>query len=67
LLTLWRDDARPSREVRRIATQHLEDLEKRIAEMQDMAGTLRRLVSDCAGDSRPDCPILKDLGANCCN
>jgi MerR family gold-responsive transcriptional activator of gol and ges genes len=67
LLALWRDGDRPSREVRRIAIGHLEDLEARIAEMQAMAGALRRLVADCHGDARPDCPILDDLGAGCCD
>ena len=66
LLALWRDGARPSREVRRIAISHLEDLEVRIADMQAMAGALRRLVADCHGDARPECPILDDLGATCC-
>ena len=63
LLALWRDDARPSREVRRVAQAHLQDLESRIAEMQAMAGSLRELVTHCHGDSRPDCPILDGLGA----
>ncbi len=62
LLTLWRDRQRPSREVREIASQHLADLDARIAEMQAMASTLRKLVSCCHGDERPDCPILEDLG-----
>jgi hypothetical protein len=26
-----------------------------------MAGTLRHLAANCAGDARPDCPILEDL------
>jgi hypothetical protein len=26
-----------------------------------MRDTLRELVTSCAGDNRPDCPILKDL------
>ena len=63
LLALWRDNKRPSREVRRIARGHLGDLEARIAEMQGMAATLRKLVHDCHGDDRPQCPILEDLGA----
>jgi MerR family copper efflux transcriptional regulator len=62
LLTLWRDKKRPSREVRRIAKEHLVDLESRIDEMQTMAATLRHLVRTCHGDGRPDCPILADLG-----
>ena len=63
LLALWRDDKRPSREVRQIAKEHLVDLEGRIAEMQAMATTLRKLVHDCHGDDRPECPILDDLAA----
>jgi MerR family copper efflux transcriptional regulator len=61
LLMLWRDRARPSREVRRIAEAHVGDLEARIAEMQAIAKTLRQLVQKCHGDERPDCPILDDL------
>lgn len=61
LLSLWRDRGRPSREVKAIAERHLADLDARIAEMQAMADTLRRLSDCCAGDDRPDCPILEDL------
>ena len=31
--------------------------------MQAMADTLRHLSHCCAGDDRPDCPILADLTA----
>ncbi|MDX5393984.1 MAG: Cu(I)-responsive transcriptional regulator [Caulobacteraceae bacterium] len=61
LLSLWRDRARPSREVKAIADKHVADLDARIAEMQAMADTLRHLSHCCAGDDRPDCPILEDL------
>ncbi len=61
LLALWRDRARPSREVRQIAERHVAELEARIAEMQAMAKTLAGLVEACCGDDRPDCPILDDL------
>ena len=61
LLSLWRDRARPSREVKAIADRHLADLDARIVEMQGMADTLRHLSHCCAGDDRPDCPILMDL------
>ena len=64
LLSLWRDRTRPSREVKAIADRHIADLDKRIAEMQAMADTLRRLSHGCAGDDRPDCPILTDLVSN---
>ena len=61
LLSLWRDRGRPSREVKAIADAHVADLEARIVEMQAMADTLRHLSHCCAGDDRPDCPILADL------
>ena len=61
LLSLWRDRARPSREVKAIADKHVAGLDARIAEMQEMADTLRHLAHGCAGDERPDCPILHDL------
>lgn len=63
LLSLWRDRGRPSREVKAIADRHLADLDARIAEMQGVASTLRHLSHCCAGDDRPDCPILTDLTA----
>jgi Cu(I)-responsive transcriptional regulator len=61
LLSLWRKADRPSREVKAIADSHVRDLEVRIAEMQAMADTLRHLSDCCAGNERPDCPILADL------
>ena len=61
LLSLWRDRERPSREVKAIADSHVADLEARIAEMKAMADSLRELSHCCAGDDRPDCPILADL------
>jgi MerR family gold-responsive transcriptional activator of gol and ges genes len=63
LLSLWRDGERPSREVKAMAETHVAALDARIAEMQAMADTLRDLARCCAGDERPDCPILADLAA----
>lgn len=62
LLALWRDRSRHSADVKRVAEAHIAVLERKIAELQGMAGTLRHLVSCCAGDERPDCPILEDIG-----
>ena len=61
LLALWRDRVRPSREAKAIADGHVADLEARIAKMQAMTDTLKALSRGCAGDERPDCPILTDL------
>lgn len=63
LLRLWRDQRRPSREVKRLALAHIRDLDARIEEFQRMKETLERLARECHGDDRPDCPILDDLAS----
>jgi Cu(I)-responsive transcriptional regulator len=61
LLALWQDRRRPSRKVKELAHAHIQELEERIREMQDMKRTLETLVKHCHGDDRPDCPILEGL------
>lgn len=61
LLSLWRDKSRQSADVKRIAQAHIAQLRERIASLQQMAGTLETLIDCCAGDDRPDCPIIADL------
>mgnify|MGYP005988280641 FL=1 len=62
LLALWDDQDRASADVRAIAREHLEQIESKIAELNSIRDTLSHLVRECAGDHRPDCPILKKLG-----
>ena len=64
LLDLWQDRSRPSAAVKQIADDHIATLETKIAEMQSMVDTLRTLTYCCAGDDRPDCPILEDLAGS---
>jgi len=61
LLALWQNKTRPSASVKKIAGGHMQDLKRRIVEMQSMVATLEHLTHNCHGDSRPDCPILEDL------
>ncbi len=61
LLGLWRNRRRSSKDVKRIATEHAADLQRRIDEMRAMQRTLQHLAHCCHGDDRPDCPILDDL------
>jgi Cu(I)-responsive transcriptional regulator len=68
LIGLWLDQSRPSRKVKQLADNHIEELDQRIRELQAMKSTLETLARDCHGDSRPDCPILDALGADgCCD
>lgn len=61
LLALWDDQDRASADVRAIAKKHLTQIESKIGDLQDIRDTLSLLVRECAGDHRPDCPLLKKL------
>ena len=61
LLALWEDKGRASADVRAIAAEHLAEIEAKIAALEGMRETLSDLMRRCAGDDRPDCPILTDL------
>ena len=61
LLGLWQDKWRSSAAVKRIARRHIEELERKIAELQSMVRTLEHLAHHCHGDQRPECPILDEL------
>ncbi len=63
LLDLWQNRRRASVNVKRIALEHVADLDRRIAEMQAMKRTLAALAHSCHGDDRAECPILDDLAA----
>jgi Cu(I)-responsive transcriptional regulator len=61
LLDLWQNRRRPSRQVKALALAHLEELEAKLRELQGMKSTLEHLVHCCAGDDRPECPIIDQL------
>lgn len=61
LVNLWRNKSRSSSEVRTLALAHIQELEKKIAELDSMVKTLRHLAKKCHGNERPECPILDEL------
>jgi MerR family transcriptional regulator, copper efflux regulator len=63
LLGLWEDRSRPSSEVKHLAKEHIDELDRRIQELMEMKRTLENLANHCRGDARPDCPILDALAA----
>jgi len=63
LVSLWRNKSRASAEVKNLATKHIEEMEMKILELQDLVKTLKHLAKTCHGDHRPDCPILNDLAS----
>ncbi|MEM6587463.1 MAG: Cu(I)-responsive transcriptional regulator [Pseudomonadota bacterium] len=64
LLALYEDKDRASSDVKALAQGHLSDIEEKIRQLEDMRATLSNLVDACAGDHRPDCPILTGLSQN---
>lgn len=61
LVGLWKNAARPSASVKKIASRHIDELGRKVAELESMRSALQHLVRHCHGDERPECPILDDL------
>ncbi|WP_377190839.1 Cu(I)-responsive transcriptional regulator [Ruegeria meonggei] len=62
LMALYEDETRASADVKKVARAHMGQIEAKIADLNAMRDTLSHLIDACAGDDRPDCPILQDLG-----
>ena len=58
LLDLYQDKNRTSSIVRRIAKEHLIRIQRKESELKNLRLELNHLVKACAGDARPDCPII---------
>lgn len=61
LLGLWSDPSRSNADVNAIAKAHIQELERRARQLNEIAGALRSLAEACDGDGRPDCPIIASL------
>ncbi|MDB5526525.1 MAG: cueR [Rhizobium sp.] len=59
LLALWRDRSRASADVKKLALEHIAELDRKAAAIAAMTSTLRHLANHCQGDDRPDCPIIE--------
>jgi len=58
LLGLWNDHDRASADVKNLALEHIQEIDHKITELQDIRNTLIHLTERCHGDDRPECPIL---------
>jgi MerR family transcriptional regulator, copper efflux regulator len=61
LLSLYEDPTRTSGQVKSIAQGQLKIMDVKLRELLAMRRELRRLISSCNGDDRPDCPIVEGL------
>ena len=63
LLALYDDRDRSSADVKNVVLHHVEEIDRKLAELAAMRRTLLHLAERCHGDERPDCPILDELSA----
>ncbi len=61
LLSLYSDRSRASADVKAIAVEKLQEIDRKIEELHSLRETLGHLVATCHGDNRPECPIIDGL------
>lgn len=61
LLSLYRDRQRACSDVKRIAVSRIADIDRKMRELASIRDALQTLAERCAGDSRPECPILAEF------
>lgn len=61
LLALYRDKSRASADVKKMANDHIAEIDRRLDELNAMRRVLADLAKRCNGDDRPDCPIIDEL------
>ena len=61
LLDLWHNKSRASRDVKRLALDHIAEITTKLAAMSTVRDAVQELADKCDGDDRPECPILRDL------
>ena len=61
LLRLGGPEKATCREVREIATRHLNDIRAKIGDLEKLERLLSSTVARCSGKTAPDCPVLDVL------
>ena len=61
LIGLWKNKKRSSSQVKKIAINHLDELNEKLDQIKQMASAINLLIKSCSGDHRPHCPIIEDL------
>jgi len=61
LLRLGGPEKASCREVRKIATHHLDDIRAKIADLRKLERLLTKTVAQCTGTTAPECPVLDIL------
>ncbi|MBD1548979.1 Cu(I)-responsive transcriptional regulator [Roseibium aggregatum] len=64
LLSLYEDEHRASADVKAIALAKIEEIDRKLIELQSLRATLTNLAGNCHGDDKPNCPIIDDLAGD---
>ena len=59
LLSLYENQNRPSKEVKKITLEKVYEIDKKLNELKNLRDELNYLANNCNGDDRPNCPILE--------
>lgn len=61
LLSLYHDKGRASSDVKALAVEKIGQMDRKLKELKGLRSTLALLAENCAGDNKPDCPIIDDI------
>jgi MerR family copper efflux transcriptional regulator len=61
LLSLYENENRPSKDVKKITLEKISEIDKKLSELKSLRDQLSYLAKNCYGDNKPDCPILDAL------
>ena len=64
LLALYENKDRPSKDVKSLTLEKIQQIDKKLEELKGLRDQLNSLALSCQGDNRPDCPILDALSDN---
>ena len=66
LIRLGSPEKASCRQVRDIASHHLDDIRAKIADLRKLERLLAKTVAQCTGTMAPDCPVLDILDVRRC-
>ncbi|WP_099868090.1 Cu(I)-responsive transcriptional regulator [Pararhizobium haloflavum] len=61
LLSLYDNKNRASADVKAMTLEKIDQVDRKIEELNALRATLFHLAQNCHGDGRPDCPIIETL------
>ena len=67
MINLANDPQRQSMAVKERAQQKLDQVTKKLQELQLVQQQLQEWVNECPGDENSECPIIEDLKGHCCH